>query len=321
MDYLKTVESNYDEMVVLGDNYYPDKNKATVSGTKTANKNLFVEQKFKDGFELVENINIGVKYLIMGNHDIEDFLLDNCINLRKQMEKTTSFEIMFPFESKPVGKTGCKYIFIDTNLYNLSDKPETCFNTVLGKNAKELKDEQNAFIRRELADSDYSRFIVCAHEPLFSLKTKIDEFTNLKMKPDQQSELVNLLFESKKNITYVCADVHMYQNGLIRDNSGHTIRQIVCGTGGGDKDFYCYPNRNIQFKTCDCKSKTCTCPKFEYILENFMDSFGFVEIIINSDGINHKYIKIDKELNTKELTNKYYHNNKSNVRKYYINYN
>lgn len=317
--YLKSVEKNYDEMVILGDNYYSDKNKVIINGV-SVKKNIFVEDDFQNGFNSIQSLDIPVKYLIMGNHDIEDFILDDCINLSKQLENK-NFEVMFPFKSKPAGKTGCKYIFVDTNLYNLNDDADHCFSKILGKTISELKCDQNKFIKEELQDDSFSHFIICGHEPLFSLKTKIDEFQNLKIKPDSKSELTNILFESKKNITYICADVHMYQSGVIIDNTGFSIKQIVCGTGGGSKDFYCHSARNHYFKSCICDPKLkCSCPEYQFILENYMDSFGYVDITINSSGVKHKYVKVDKTIKAKEYNSKYV-NTESKVRKYYIKYN
>jgi hypothetical protein len=246
---------------------------------------------------MVESIEVPNKYLIMGNHDLEDFYLDSCIGLKKELEKSSKFNIMFPYGTKTitVADTKYKYIFIDSNLYNLKKNPDTCFNTVLGESAQSLLDKQNDFIIKELLDPDIKTFFIFAHEPLISLKTKFGESTQeiLKRSSMLDDTLLKIMFDSDRDIVYVCADIHMYQNCIISNKSSKKIRQIVCGTGGGDKDFYCLSSKyHIEG---------------EYTMElvDFMDPYGYVEITLSKDLINYKFIKIGKDLKEFIYTKKY----------------
>lgn len=93
----------------------------------------------------------------------------------------------------------------------------------------------------------------------------------------------------------------MYQNGIIKNSNGKLIQQIVCGTGGGDKDYYCLSSKNYTLGSTNL---------YNFELVNFMDAYGYVEINLTPNGVSHQYIKIHKNL----LADRY-------SKKYYINYN
>lgn len=300
-DYLKTVQDNYSDLIILGDNYY-SQNSTKITDPKSGlkiKKIEFNQKEFNDGFEMIETIGIPNKYLIMGNHDLEDTILDNCIGLKLQKDKSDKFNIKFPYgkHKVTVGDSNYKYIFIDTNLYNMIDKVNTCFDTIENKNVNELLDEQNRFIIEELNDSSIKKFLIFGHEPLVTLKSKI--LIEQEIRKDNSilnEELLKILFDSGKEIIYVCADVHMYQNGIIKNSKGKTIQQIVCGTGGGDKDYYCLSSKYHKLGLID----------FELV--NFIDGYGYVEIVLTPDGISHQYIKIHKDLSANRYSMKYFIN-------------
>lgn len=305
-DYLKTVQSNYSDLIILGDNYYPQNTiqiNDPVTGARIKKKEFNLTD-FQAGFEMIETIDIPNKFLIMGNHDLEDTILDNCIGLKLQKDKSDKFNIKFPFGTHLISLDGSnyKYIFIDTNLYNLQDKSNTCFKIIESKEAIELLSEQNQFIIRELADPTIKKFLIFGHEPLISLKTKI--LAEQEIRKDNSilnEDLLKMLFDSNKEIIYVCADVHMYQNSIIKNSSGKTIQQIVCGTGGGDKDYYCLSSKYHKLGSSD---------SYDFELVNFIDGYGLVEIILTPEGVSHQYIKIHKDLSTDRYSKKYYINYK-----------
>jgi hypothetical protein len=87
----------------------------------------------------------------------------------------------------------------------------------------------------------------------------------------------------------------MYQDCSIthKDNK-QIIKQIVCGTGGADKDYYELP---VSKKTFGSNNQ------FYFMIDNFMDSYGYVEITLRK-GFDHKYFKISE--NSKEKHSKKY---------------
>jgi hypothetical protein len=294
--YLKSVEGNYNDLIILGDNYYPqEKESILIDGVKVKKAKFNIDH-FNSGFEMVNNLSIPNKYLIMGNHDVEDTLLDKCVGLKLQLDNA-NFNVAFPYGHKDiiVGSVKYKYIFIDTNLYNLKDKVHTCFNEVKGRTAGEILRDQNEFIRQQLLDTSVLMFIIFGHEPLISIKTKSsDTFDGVTTKSGILSkELIDMLFSVGKNILYVCADVHMYQYGDIRTESGLLIKQLVCGTGGADRDNICISKREYKIGG------------YNYELLNSVESFGYVEIILSERGIKHNYIKLKKSLEIERFNNKY----------------
>lgn len=53
---LKKMKKKYNQIIILGDNYYPEKEK--IDGVK---KTVFKEDEFNSGFELLKNLNIPKK--------------------------------------------------------------------------------------------------------------------------------------------------------------------------------------------------------------------------------------------------------------------
>lgn len=299
-DYIKTVQDKYTDLIILGDNYYPQNFKKLtdpITGVKIGKKIDFNQKHFDDGFNMIETIGIPNKYLIMGNHDIVDSLLDNCNVLELQKVKSDKFNIKFPYGKHQVSVDDSiyKYLFIDTTLYSQTNKTPNCFNIVEKKSVNELLCEQNKFIIDELKDLTIKKFLIFGHEPLITLKTKFTDDNELNKKNSVLNEnLLKILFDSGKEIIYVCADVHMYQNGIIKNSNGKTIQQIVCGTGGADNDYYCLSSKYHKIGL------------YDFELVNFVDSYGYVEIILTSEGVSHQYFKIHKDLSIDIYSKKYY---------------
>ena len=331
--YLTNHQAEYNELVILGDNYYPDKEPAldsagreiTIDGKKIKTA-IYDRTELSLGFKALEKIRTPIKYLIMGNHDLEDTLLNKvepCIGLKdelslsagKRIKKISSdkltehhndteshktyadtsrlglkkeFIIPFPYGSKDkqLGSIKYKYIFVDTNAYSLQGSDNTCFK-IIGKTALEVKNEQNSFITECVNDSTTNIFLVFGHNPLVSAKTT-DKKT---IKSSAETELAKILLESHKTIYYICADVHMFQHGTIT-GYGHSLTQIVCGTGGADKDKF------------DSHIQVIEENGINYDLQRVAPSYGFVDMVLSDTGISWEYYKI-KEDATKMYEMKY----------------
>ena len=188
-----------------------------------------------------------------------------------------------------------KYLFIDTTLYDIKANP-SCYNTVLKQNASTIAQEQNKFIEKELADNSINFFVIFAHEPLYSIKTKIFVEDNEHHLIDNLlDDLIQLVMSnsSGKNISYVCADVHMFQSGIITDELDNSVKQIVCGTGGGEKDTFVFDGKFF--------SKN----NYKYSVDITKDSYGYVEFIIKSDGVSYNYINVFPDGQIKTYNKKY----------------
>ena len=99
---------------------------------------------------------------------------------------------------------------------------------------------------------------------------------------DVLDDLASIILSNStgKNVTYVCADVHMYQSGIVSDNNGNTVRQIVCGTGGGQKDSFVLDD------------KTFVKNNLTYSVDITKDSYGYVDIELNSINLAHTYVQV-----------------------------
>lgn len=234
----------------------------------------------------------------MGNHDIQDTIDKACVGLQSQVDKTDKFNVMFPFNSKIINLsdgTKIKYIFIDTTIYSVKTNP-SCYDLVLEKNSREIILAQNKFIIDELADNSIKHFIVFAHEPLFSIATKVFVEDNLPhLVDDVLDDLASIILANStgKNVTYVCADVHMYQSGVVLDKFGNSVRQIVCGTGGALKDSYVLDNKIFEKKN------------LVYLLDVTKESYGYVEIDVNPSKLAHSYVQVQPDGKTMLFNKKY----------------
>jgi len=297
ISHLKRRENEFAHLVILGDNYYGKKQKVKIDGVEVKKIN-HIQEDLEYGFELVENLNIQSKYLIMGNHDVEDTLGKACIGLQSQVAKTDKFNVMFPFKSEIITLTTgtrFKYIFIDTTVYSIKANP-SCYDFVLNKNSLNIIEEQNAFIIRELNDDSIDYFIFFAHEPLYSVKTKIFVEDNKSHLIDDVLDGLGKLILSNsvgKNIYYVCADNHMYQSGIVSDKSGNSIKQIVCGTGGGEKDNF------------DLDNKIFNKNDFTYCIDSTKQPYGYLEIFLNNNGIQYSYVNVQSDGKTNIYNKKY----------------
>jgi hypothetical protein len=293
LKHLKENENKYNDLIVLGDNYYPE---------KIAKKAIYDHDNFNFGFNLLNSINIENKYIIMGNHDLQDFYNLSCCTMIKQ-KNMSELKYQFPFQKLDIIEDGIKfrYIFIDSNLYELTGK--TCFNLMEGKSVEEIKCKQNKFIIDCLSDNTINYFLFFAHHPLIAVKTKND--TN-EAKPtsiltfDKQrlsngtkaiinhNELIKLLDKNIRtdNIFWICADVHMYQSSSIKMKN-HTITQIISGSAGANKDKFNSDNK--KFIVDDYEINIID-------VDSSLNSFGYVELELDKTGIKYNYINVNKNL-------------------------
>lgn len=316
---IKSNESKYEFMVILGDNYYAQKktiinNKELKFKIKLTNIN-----ELKNGFSCLENINLEKK-LIMGNHDIEDSLDKGCSVLKSQL-KLPWYDVKFPFgfdmyylygnEQNTYNKT-VLFIYLDTTLYSsdINDN-NSCYKPVLNKNINTLKQEQNAFIASTLKLIEnkiynISDVVFFGHEPLLTFKQNKETKMTLII-----TDLLEILFEEKNKYTdtrfhWICADYHVYQNSIVFNKSEPklNITQWIFGTGGGkldklvndtDLDIGNYELKILPNIVFDSKGSNVS-DKFNDI--NGLDRFGYGEITFDLCTVTHKFILTDFDYST-----------------------
>lgn len=240
--------SDYDFISIAGDNYYPKREKI---GDRTVK--IFNEKELIKGFELLDN-DIE-KIVIHGNHDIEDIFVDKipCIGLITYISRYSDKLNFFNkdiIHKKIINNLDqhILIIFFESTIYHMNtDKPinNTCY-----KYLDKFKDirtvgeaiiNQNKTINKIINENgDCDNILFICHHPIFSAKTEKD-----KNKIEINKKLINLykFLNPKlksKNVYHLCADLHLYQKGVIKirlDNRiDLKINQIAVGTGGADLD-------------------------------------------------------------------------------------
>lgn len=298
---LKKIQVDF--ISIAGDNYYPDKDK----NTKTK---IFNEQNFISGFKcLPDKI---CKYVIYGNHDIEDiFGNEKCFTLTEQI-KNYSTDNKFIFFNDVL--TYDKYnnfiiIFIDTTLYTLNsdeDIDKTCYKHLFkvvnfkDKKIKDIIEHQNNKIFDSIKNKD--NVIIIGHHPICSIKKKKDE-----KKYEDNLGLINLFSNekfNKKKIYYLCADTHYYQKSTIKINQNKIVQYIV-GTGGAELDEPVenyYTSSKKKEKINDLKVYNF---KFKYKVKYSNKAFGFIKCTIKDNDFIVEFINANNELQNGGYNNSY----------------
>lgn len=228
-----------DFIIISGDNYYPDKTKENGVSVR-----MLVDNNFTSGFEcLPKNPK---KYMLYGNHDIEDIININgtgkmCTSITKQIQfnNTNNYEFFYDVIFKEIDNI--TIIMIDTTLYDSDEtleKENTCYKYIFPNVNGKLKDliaHQNIVIKNILLNTKNKIIIFAGHHPIISIKNKngnnkTDYLPKLKHMFLQMNELLK-----NKNVFYLCADTHYYQQSqiFIKDI---IVNQYIVGTGGADQD-------------------------------------------------------------------------------------
>lgn len=306
---LQKNESKYKFMIILGDNYYPEKIKIqkekitdgiTLEEIKTVNIDSIIMQS---GFKCIDQVNIQKK-IIMGNHDIEDGINQGCSILKYQL-KLPWYDVKFPFSHElHYIKKGDNYkilliLYIDTTLY--TENETICYNSTLNKSQADIKSEQNSFIKSTLEkfkdNNNISDILICGHEPLITYRFKEGENKSSIIK-----ELCDVIFTERikyttKNFTYLCADYHIYQNSKITmQGNSLSINQIILGTGGGKLDEV-VPLRSGSVTKINIY-KLQIQPNMINNIEDYYTTLGIAkhgygELIYNMDGLKHNFIPVE----------------------------
>jgi hypothetical protein len=305
-EYLEINKPNF--MVIAGDNYYPDKNKKT-DGKKIK---IIYSNKLIEGFDLLpKKLPI---HMILGNHDLETngkkeslYINDlttvenkDCFILKTEKQSILSkLNIDYKlFDSKRL-KNNTLLLMIDTSMY--SDDVNIflpCYNIFLGTNfqtSQELIDFQNNKIYDAITSfGKIDNIIMIGHHPITGLKFK-NELNRIELLNDIQhfNEVLKKIYElSGQNETkyyYLCADLHMYQEGniglFIDDNNTMNIKQYISGIGGTKLDDKIPDNISIP-----------TREGITYEMIQNITQCGFLECNIGVDMLNVRPILLNKLL-------------------------
>lgn len=260
---MKLLEANLsgvDFIVIAGDNYYPKKEK-TIEGEK---KKRIIPSKLEEGFNLLpKEIPI---VMILGNHDLETnlnpekpklFIEENPEESRScrilELEKLSKgSNIEYTFFKDQMMDNGTLVIMIDSDVYSIDAyKFLPCYNIFLSEifeSIEEVKEYQYNLIFQKInqynAIGSIKNLIIIGHQPITGIKykdgVKQPPLNDIPYFKPVLLEIYNLL-GSEINYFYLCADLHLYQEGLItlkneEEQKEMKIKQFIVGTGGTELD-------------------------------------------------------------------------------------
>ena len=283
-----------DFLTIAGDNYYPKKEQ--VDGKK---KKIIIPSLLEKGFKsLPPEIPI---YMILGNHDLETKGIeplvpveekDDCSIIKyEKISKNRNGNIEYNLFKEFMLENGTLILMIDTSMYSV-DVGEylPCYNYFLQRTfttAEELRAYQLGLIIETLTkynDIKIKNLIIIGHHPIIGLKIKkgVDARINDIMRFDNVLKEIYSRLKDTVNYFYLCADVHLYQEGdifiKIDDIQTMMIKQYIVGTGGTELDK-CANERNIGVAINDY-------PRLTYTMTKCEEKCGFLECINTQDSLS-----------------------------------
>lgn len=204
--------------------------------------------------------------MILGNHDLEKNVDDKqptlFINNNKNPESNCEIitleqtsvrdmsNIYFKLFEVILMRDDTLVIMIDTSMYENKDKPKhylECHNKFLRRNFRSDKDlrayQQNLISThiRSYLHYGIKNLIIIGHHPIIGLKCKKKKRHTLNDIP-LILPVLEKIYEHLPNVKfcYLCADLHMYQEGEISIEMPNgklmIIEQHIVGTGGAELD-------------------------------------------------------------------------------------
>jgi len=247
----KIVDINPEYLFILGDNYYPSKN-------KKEKKKILNKENFESGFNCIKKLpnKKTDKYILFGNHEYNDIIDDiKCKNIDSQFEILQNDKIKLFKDVIILNNNDTIMIQIDTTIFenNEKDIEISCYKNIFNQIKKNNK-TKSELIREiieyqtnkvnmylDTIDLQYKKIIFFGHHPIcFSKSKQTDD--GIKIKKGLMNKLF-LFFENiledrqVSEIDYICADVHFYEKSVIENhNKNYKINQYIVGTGGADFD-------------------------------------------------------------------------------------
>lgn len=325
--YLLENEVNF--ITIAGDNYYPEKKKI-----EEIKKKIIKPDLLNKGFNLLpKSLPI---YMILGNHDLETNLkIDNpklFINSLENPEPVRSCSILtnetniikdlpnisYNFFKEKMIDSNTLILMIDSDIYSVDAiKYLPCYSIFLERefrSVEEIQRYQSELILQSInqynATENIKNLIIIGHQPITGIKFK-DEVKQPPLndipyfKPILM-EIYNLLGEEIKYF-YLCADLHVYQKGIVKlkkEGKVMTIQQYIVGTGGTELDE---ETPNIKFKV--------TGENMDYEMVECIAECGFLDCKLEDGKMNFKFISIE-QIGGNKKTKKRRRNKRKKTRKY-----
>jgi hypothetical protein len=309
-------EDDVDFLIISGDNYYPDKKKIkgtdkkvkTIdlinlqSGFECLPKNLkkyillgnheLEKIKLDESGPECQVLSLQRKYKSENNIIFEDPSSSSDVIMHTTMGDDNALTVI---------------IMLDTTMYdndyNTSDSKENLekllvcykelYNIPLEDNStiQDIQQNQQQRVSKlidELVNNKeikIKNIIVVGHHPIISGKSKYKDDGKIKTKFDCMNLLLDVYYkniyqplqERNINFYYFCADLHLYQTGLIKYQD-LVINQYISGTGGAELDQYVHKDDTPK----QCSNYTDEYP--QYIITESKRTCGFMDCCLKNDG-------------------------------------
>jgi hypothetical protein len=281
-------------------------------------------QNLVSGFTCLPN-NVEIN-MILGNHDLETNTqnkqqlyiedenqmedMNNCFILnteikearKKPINEARKKPINFVLQKTYELSKNTLIIMIDTSMYEddaINYIP--CYNEYFQKNGVidlpitniiELQKLQRENILHKLDELNktYSNIIIIGHHPITGWKEKNDN--NILIHPS--IEFIKLLMDIYKKhpsskYYYLCADLHLYQQGTIKIDDKMVIEQYIVGTGGAELDTAIPVDSTLENKYRY---------RFTYVMKQNIKTNGFLHCIENGKQLCFKFIDVNNNSNS-----------------------
>ena len=249
-----------DQIIVSGDNYYPEKTKTITNDVEIKQKKLFIKN-LKAGLQKLQEASGDVPVtMILGNHDLEPNgkmvvededededeepkIVSPCLILSHEIANkgNIKYELFGKVDTSDI--TDTVILLIDTSLYAEKeevDKYVPCYN-VWSKNnnyndesiIETLQTNQETFILKNI--EGVKNIILIGHHPIKYIKNKKKDSKTVESNGlDDLIKKINAE-NSNANMYYICADKHYYQHSTITFDN-FAVEQYIVGTGGAELD-------------------------------------------------------------------------------------
>lgn len=340
-----TQQEKPDFIVVAGDNYYPGKVKNKVTGEKVK---TIVPSDLSSGFAcLPQGVPID---MLLGNHDLETNMYvsgltekdTDCFITQEEIKQALPNHIdLVVQKTRTNGET--LLLLIDTSMYDDDDIAEMlpCYKKMAGyagiANKDELRAQQLRFIQDAITafngegEGKAENIIFIGHHPITGYKLKKDKIKLIEAFPSFL-EMLTSIYQPDKKYYYLCADLHLYQEGTVLLPVGAErnmqIQQYIVGTGGTEldpdpragflsqKEFNTTAGLTAGSYTMTPTQQEHSLKEFGFLVCNFNDSaklkFDFIKVPTGSSGGKHKRSKHKRASKKNKRSKKNKHTSKKN---------
>ena len=305
-NYLEVSKPSVEFIVVAGDNYYPEKNVKISSNGKQSKTKIIKVDKLNGGFNLLpDNIPIN---MILGNHDLETntdkknlFIettdmpeTNDCFIIKKELEilKPNINYVLFKYQRVNLDTL---WLMIDTSMYSKDINTYlNCYNVFLeqkGHQTFSTVDELLEFHQTQIINAitenmdGLKNIIISGHHPITGVKYDSDEdkikiLNNIPNFIPILNEICKLTNNNLKYY-YLCADLHLYQKGLVELKTTNglimEINQYVVGTGGTELD-------DALPKSIELNSVHINKENIKYTMQDYKLQCGFLECVLEDNN-------------------------------------